>query len=162
MAETPTPPHPRDGHDAERADDAPPPPPAGRAHQPGAPGPAECKTAAQLWARALDAAAGSVRTQSMLRAATPVSWEGQTLTVELGGPMRAVLQHRAEEIEKLLRGIAGRKITLDIREPEGAGDAERAERPPDATILAMEHPLVKQAMELFGGKVDRAYYKKKP
>ncbi|MCC7387262.1 MAG: hypothetical protein IT431_00695 [Phycisphaerales bacterium] len=97
----------------------------------------------------------------MLRAATPVSWEGQTLTVELGGPMRAVLQHRAEEIEKLLRGIAGRKITLEIREPEGADDAEKAERPPDATLLAMEHPLVKQAIELFGGRVDRAYYKKK-
>ncbi len=142
--------------------DGPPARDARGAGEPATPAAGECRTAAQLWARALDAAAGSVRTQSMLRAATPVKWEGQTLTVELGGPMRAVLQHRAEEIEKLLRGIAGRKITLEIREPDGAGDAEKAERPPDATVLAMEHPLVKQAMELFGGKVDRAYYKKKP
>lgn len=97
----------------------------------------------------------------MLRAARPLRWEGQTLTVELGGPMRAVLQHRAEEIEKLLRGLAGRKVTLEIREPEGAEETDMIERPPDASVVAMEHPLVKQAMELFGGKVERAYYKKK-
>lgn len=97
----------------------------------------------------------------MLRAAKPLRWEGQTLTVELGGPMRAVLHHRAEEIEKLLRGLAGKKVTLDIREPEGEGEAGTVERPPDASVVAMEHPLVKQAIELFGGKVERAYYKKK-
>lgn len=109
----------------------------------------------------MQATAGSVRTRSMLSAATPVSWEGQTLTVELGGPMRAVLQHRAEEIEKLLRGLAGKKVTLVIRGPEGAGQAEQIERPPDAEVVARDHPLVKRAMELFGGQVERAYYKKK-
>ena len=98
----------------------------------------------------------------MLRAARPIKWEGPTLTVELAGPVRAVLQHRAEEIEKLLRTIAGRKVTLDIREPEDTGKTDSKAPLPDPKMLAMEHPLVRQAMELFGGKVERAYYKKKP
>ncbi len=135
--------------------------PGGRAFQPATPA-SECKTAADLWSRALDATANSARTQSMLQAARPIRWEGQTLTVELAAPMRAVLEHRAEEIEKLLRGIAGRKVVLEVREPEASGDADRAEPPPDAATLAKQHPLVQQAMELFGGKVERAYYKQKP
>ena len=126
-----------------------------------APASSRCETAQDLWSRALDATVGSRRTQSMLSAATPVSWEGQTLTVELGGPMRSVLQHRAEEVEKLLRGIAGKKVVLEIREPEEAGKTVTPELPPDPKVLAQDHPLVKQAMELFGGKVERAYYKKK-
>ncbi len=98
----------------------------------------------------------------MLRAATPIAWKDQTLTVELASPMRAVLGHRAEEIEKLLRSIAGCKVLLDIREPESTGDTAQAEPPLDPKTLAAEHPLVKHAMNLFNGRVERASLKKKP
>lgn len=119
------------------------------------------KSAEALWARALDASAKSVRTQSMLSAATPVTWEGNELTVEIGGPMRAVLDHRREEIEKLLRRIASKKITLTIRVPEGI-EQQPTDLPPDAQALAEEHPLVREAMELFDGRVERAMLRKKP
>lgn len=109
----------------------------------------------------LDASADSVRTQSMLSAATPVAWEGGELTVEIGGPMRAVLDHRKEEIEKLLRSIASRKITLTLRVPEGI-EQQTTDLPPDAQALAEEHPLVREAMELFNGRVERAILRKKP
>ncbi|MDQ7013901.1 MAG: hypothetical protein Q9O74_08410 [Planctomycetota bacterium] len=118
------------------------------------------QSAEALWARALDASAKSVRTQSMLSAATPITWEGNELTVEIGGPMRAVLDHRREEIEKLLRSIASKKVTLTIRVPEGIQE-QPADLPPDPQTIAEEHPLVREAMELFDGRVERAAFRKK-
>ena len=97
----------------------------------------------------------------MLSAATPIAWEGNELTVEIGGPMRAVLDHRREEIEKLLRSIASKKVTLTIRVPEGI-EKQPTDTTPDAQTLAEEHPLVREAMELFGGHVERAMIRKKP
>lgn len=96
----------------------------------------------------------------MLSAATPVTWEGNELTVEIGGPMRAVLDHRREEIEKLLRRIASKKVSLTIRVPEGI-EEQPDERPPDPQTLAEEHPLVREAMDLFGGHVERAAFRRK-
>lgn len=96
----------------------------------------------------------------MLSAATPVAWEGSELTVEIGGPMRAVLDHRREEIEKLLRRIASRKVTLTIRVPEGI-EQQPTDLAPDPQTLAEEHPLVQEAMKLFDGRVEQAFLRKK-
>ncbi len=98
----------------------------------------------------------------MLRTATPISWEGTDLTVELASPVKAVLEHRRDEIEKLLRSIALRKVRLLIQEPESAGETTETDLPPDAKTLAEEDELVKHAMDLFNGRVKRAHLKKKP
>lgn len=94
----------------------------------------------------------------MLGAARPVSWSRGVLRVEIGGPMRAVLEHRAEEIEKLLRPLARRKVRLEIREPAGEPE-QKTEQGPDAQTVAEQHPLVREAMELFNARVERARWR---
>lgn len=96
----------------------------------------------------------------MLREGRPVSWEDTELIVEVGGPTRAVMEHRREEVEGLLRRVAGRKVSLVIRAPAGEGGESDAAPPASAEELAREHPLVKHAIDLFGGRVERAYFKK--
>lgn len=104
--------------------------------------------------------AGSPRMQSMLGEARPLAWSGGELTVEIGGPTRAVVEHRRDEVEALLRRLAGRKVALVIRQPAAEGEESDAPPPASAEDLAREHPLVKHAIELFGGRVERAYLKK--
>jgi hypothetical protein len=112
--------------------------------------------------RVIELAAGSVRTQSMLREGRPVEWRGFELVVEIASPTRAVLEHRREEVEGMLRRAAGKKVALVVRPPPGEGEQSDAPPPASAEQLAREHPLVKHAMEAFGGRVETAYFKKKP
>lgn len=101
-----------------------------------------------------------MRTQTLLGAGRPTSWSGGVLTVEVAGPMRSVVEHRREEIESLLRRAAGRKVSLEVCASEVSEEGPRA-IVADPVQMAREHPLVRQAMELFGGRVDTAYFKKK-
>jgi hypothetical protein len=96
----------------------------------------------------------------MLREGRAIAWDERDLVVEVDGPTRAVLEHRREEVEALLRRAAGRKVTLVVRAP--AGEAQQAEAPAPASAedVAREHPLVKHAIDLFGGRVGTAYFKK--
>lgn len=92
----------------------------------------------------------------MLGAGEPERLEDGRLVLGVRGPIRGVFEQRREEIESLLRQAAGRRISLDLRDPDPPA-AEHAEAlPPSPLELARAHPLVRRMMEVFDARIENA------
>ena len=111
-----------------------------------------------LWSGVIDLASSSVRMQALLRKGKPVSLENNTLTVEVEGASRSMLERQTSEIETLLRKVAQKKITLVVRAVEMASAEPETTKPQiDLVDLAQQQPLVQHAIKVFHGRVESAF-----
>lgn len=105
-------------------------------------------TAPELWAGVLRAAADNRRLISIIEDFRIERLDGDAAVIVGRGPLVAMARASTEAIGELFARAGGRPIRVEIRaddSPEEAGPDAAA-----APVNLEEHPLVKQAMELFG------------
>lgn len=134
-ASAPAAPAPSEPVAAEKAERS---PPAAR------PGPV---TAEALWSGVLRAAADNRRLTSIIEDFRLARLDGDSAVLVGRGPLVAMARASAEAIGELFERAGGRAIRVEIR----ADEAEEEPGPAAAPAVDLnEHPLVKQAKELFG------------
>lgn len=97
--------------------------------------------------------AGNKRLRIVLDEMSLVSLEGSVALLAVSDAMRPNAAGMLREITGLLRGQAGVELDARLTEPPSVPAATAQPEAPRAPVT--EHPLVKQAMELFGAKVIR-------
>lgn len=107
-----------------------------------------------FWPRMLELCTGNRRLRVVLDAARLIEAKPDPcgVTIEVSGQMIQAARSYARDIEGLAATIAGESVSLVLRSPDAesrlAADAPAAPRTP-----VQEHPLVKQAMELFKARL---------
>lgn len=107
-----------------------------------------------FWPRMLELCTGNRRLRVVLDSARLIEAKPDpcAVTIEVSGQMIQAARSYARDIEGLAATIAGESVSLVLRSPEPesrpATDAPAAPRTP-----VQEHPLVKQAMELFKARL---------
>ncbi|MCC6676069.1 MAG: hypothetical protein IT436_02890 [Phycisphaerales bacterium] len=105
--------------------------------------------APELWAGVLRAASDNRRLISIIEDFRIERLEGDAAVIVGRGPLVAMARASTEAITELFARAGGRPIRVEIR-----ADESPEEPGPDAaaapSVNLAEHPLVKQAMELFG------------
>ncbi|GEM_PF-1343172 len=115
-----------------------------------------------LWARMLEAATESRRLRVLLADLTPESVTNEELVLVPHPSVLLAANTLRAELQSLVLRVTGRRVVITYRTPEATGSAEVEHASAAPTIEAMsEHPLVKQAMELTGGKVIGVQARKK-
>jgi hypothetical protein len=119
---------------------------------------------AELWQKVHDLAAESAATQFIVESieATAIRIAGGTLVVSVAptiGALGPPTPAQTAKIEAIVGRAAGRPVKLEARAPTPAAKtATPAPAPPTdaaARAQAVNHPLVKRAMELFDAKLVR-------
>lgn len=105
-------------------------------------------TDGELWDRALRAAADNRRLVSIIEDLRLEGVKEGTALLVGQRPLVAMAQMNAAAIEDLLSRVGGRPIRIDIR----AEETTPAETTAAPLVNLNDHPLVKQAVELFGVK----------
>lgn len=120
----------------------------------------------ELWSRARGSRELTPRVRRLMQALEPVSLEAGRLRARSAGTLSDVLRGGVGELEGLLGSVAGERVALEVIEeeapapaaPEGQelpGAGEGGEDRPEAAAELHQHPLVAQALEVFGGSVVR-------
>lgn len=111
-----------------------------------------------MWRRVREATAGQQSVASAIESLRLIAVEGSLATVIApDADSFAAAKARRSAIESALTAAAGRSMRAEIRLVEGEGEVRRAsavvaQGAPD-TDEAMNHPIVRRAMELFGARV---------
>ncbi len=139
------------GRPEPEAPSAPPPGPAGSA------APGEPATAA--WNRALDAVRGRNRAVwSVLKEhARLAAWEPEAgrAVVEVDPEHLFFAREKKPILEGALGEGAGRRVVVEVRAPERGGSGGRpTDRGRRLRREALEHPLIREALEMFDGTVE--------
>jgi hypothetical protein len=90
----------------------------------------------------------------------PETLKENTLTISTHPSLLHATRGVADELANLLRRLAGTEIRVIIAEPVAVEAAEVA-NPQDDAVRIAEHPLIRHAVELFGGKVVGRQVRKK-
>ncbi len=110
---------------------------------------------AAFWASSAEAAE-SPRRRAMLESIRPVSFDGRTITFEPAAAAAAArwLETRPEPLVEWLQARLGARVAVAFR----AGDPEPPPRPSSERVdpALLEHPVVREAVDLFDATVLRA------
>jgi hypothetical protein len=106
-----------------------------------------------LWARLLEASGESRRLRVLLADLRPESVSSEELVVTPHPSVTLAANTLRGELQALVLRVTGRRIAINYKTAE-AKEGPAVEQASVATIETMSaHPLVKQALELTGGKV---------
>jgi len=106
-----------------------------------------------LWARLIELSAESRRLRVLLADLTPESVSPEELVLVPHPSVTLAANTLRGELQSLVLRATGRRLAITYKSPEPAATAA-IDQPTLPTIEAMSsHPLVKQALELTGGKV---------
>lgn len=131
--------------------------------------------AGALWAEVLEQVEKRPRLRSLLARLVPVALDGPVLVLRAAGSAAAMAKDHAAEIAGLAGRVTGRSMRVEIVTGEGEASSSRPDqsnRPVDGPAPAGRateergvaaadaddpalHPLVQQALEVFGAKVTR-------
>lgn len=111
----------------------------------------------ELWPALLSSAASNRRLRVLLQDCRLSGVDGSRVRVVVKSELLPAARGCVGDIESLLATIRGSATTVEL-ESESPADGAGAASPTAAPVTpATEHPLVKRAMELFGGRVVQVY-----
>lgn len=102
----------------------------------------------RLWQAMLAAASDNRRLRVMLAELAPATLEHNALLLSPAANAALAAERMKGDIEALARRLTGIDLSVAIAKPQAP-----AEEAAPSTEAIAEHPLVKQAVELFGGRV---------
>jgi hypothetical protein len=106
-----------------------------------------------LWARLIELSAESRRLRVLLADLTPESVSPEELVLVPHPSVTLAANTLRAELQSLVLRATGRRLAISYKSPEPAAAAP-IDQPALPTVETMSaHPLVKQALELTGGKV---------
>jgi hypothetical protein len=107
-----------------------------------------------LWARLLEASVESRRLRVLLADLRPESVSSEELVLVPHPSVTLAANTLRGELQSLVLRVTGRRIAINYKAAEAEAGAVPVEQASVPTIETMSaHPLVKQALELTGGKV---------
>jgi hypothetical protein len=114
---------------------------------------AESASLGEKWAALMEAARDNRRLRVLLIDVMPVSWSGGTLTVRPSTPVMALpIDAARADIGQLANLVVPGTTSVALERDDAPQHAAPVSTGPTAQEMS-EHPLIKQAIELFGGKV---------
>ena len=116
-----------------------------------------------FWPRMLELCTGNRRLRVVLDAARLIEAKPDpcAVTIEVAGQMMQAARSYAKDIEGLAATIAGESVSLVLRAPE-TESRPASEAPATPRTPVQEHPLVKQAMELFKARLLSVQHRQPP
>lgn len=100
------------------------------------------------------------RLRILLPDMTPLSLADGAITITTHPSLQHATRGVADELANLLRRLCGSDVRVVVQEPEVVEQAPAA-NPQDDAVRIAEHPLIKHAVELFGGKIVGRQARKK-
>lgn len=114
-----------------------------------------------IWDRAIAACTANRRLRLLMQESKLAALEGGSAKVHVKPALLTIAQACAADMGVALSQAAGRTITVAIESDGPAPEATEVNLGTPLPSMA-EHPLVKQAIELFGGRLLSAGPRKKP
>ncbi len=106
------------------------------------------------WAQVLSAASGNRRMRILLNDCSLVNVADDQVVIAVSDALLSAAQSNEKELGDLLARAWDRAVKVELRGASQVAPAGAASEPaPEPTTPITEHPLVKQAMELFSAKL---------